>query len=74
MCINARVACCACQVLVLFVWDMQVRSRVAVFLGEAKINDIHLIAALANAQQKVVGLDVTKKKRKRVSVVLLRLN
>ena len=47
------------QVLVLTVWDMEVRLWVTVLLGQTEINDIDLITTLANAHEEVVRLDVT---------------
>lgn len=47
------------QVLVLSVRDVEVRFRVAVLLGQTKVNDIDLVATLADTHQEVVGLDVT---------------
>ena len=47
------------QILVLTVGDMKMGLGVAVFLGKTKIDDIDLIAPLANAHQKIVGFDIT---------------
>ena len=46
------------QVLVLSVRDVEVRLGIAVLLGQTKVDDIDLVAALANAHKEVVGLDV----------------
>mgnify|MGYP006976755015 CR=1 FL=1 len=46
------------QVLVLPVRDMEVRLGIAVLLGETEVDDVDLVATLANAHQEVVGLDV----------------
>lgn len=56
--VDAGVARRARQVLVLTVGNVEMRLGVAVLLGEAKIDDVDLIAALADAHQEVVGLDV----------------
>ena len=47
------------QVLVLTVWDVEVSLGVAVLLGQAKVDHVDLVAALADAHEEVVGLDVT---------------
>ena len=46
------------QVLVLSVRDVEVSLGIAVLLGQTKVDDIDLVAALANAHEEVVGLDV----------------
>jgi len=57
------------QVLVLSVWDVQVRLGVSVFLGKTKIDDVDLVAALSNAHQEVVRLDITMDEVSRVDVL-----
>ena len=47
------------QVLVLSVRDVEVSLRVTVLLGKTKINDVDLVASLADAHEEVVGLDIT---------------
>jgi len=47
--VNAGVARCACEVLVLPISDMFVRLGVAVPLGKTKIDDVDLVAAFAQA-------------------------
>lgn len=47
------------QVLVLSVRDVEVRLGIAVLLGQTEVNDVDLVAALANAHQEVVWLDIT---------------
>jgi hypothetical protein len=47
------------QVLILTVWDVEVSLGVTVFLCKTEINDINLIATLANAHEEVVRLDIT---------------
>ena len=42
---------------------------VAVLLGETKVDDIDLVAALANAHEEVVGLDITVDERLCVDVL-----
>ena len=57
--VDARIASSAGEILILAVRDMEVRLRVTVLLGEAKVNHIDLVATLPNAHQEVVRLDVT---------------
>jgi hypothetical protein len=47
------------KVLVLTVWDVEVRLRVTVLLGQTEIDHVDLIATLADTHQEVVRLDVT---------------
>jgi hypothetical protein len=47
------------QVLVLSVRNVEVRLGIAVFLSQTEIDHVDLVAALANAHEEVVGLDVT---------------
>lgn len=47
------------QVLVLTIGDVEMGLGVTVFLGQTEIDDIDLIASLANTHQEVVGFDVT---------------
>jgi hypothetical protein len=56
------------QILVLPVRDMEMSLGVSVFLGETEINHIDLVAALSNAHEKVVGLDVSVDEISRVDV------
>lgn len=46
------------QVLVLSVRDVEVSLGVTVLLRKTEINDVDLVATLANAHEEVVGLDV----------------
>ena len=57
--VDASVTGRASQVLVLPVGDMEVRLGVAVLLGETEVDDVDLVAALANTHQEVVGFDIT---------------
>lgn len=68
MCIDAGITGCAGQVLVLTIRNVKVCLWVSVFLGQAKIYDIDLIASLANAHQEVVWLDVSVDERFGVDV------
>lgn len=47
------------QVLVLSVRDVEVCLRVPVLFGETKVDNVDLVAPLADAHEEVVGLDVT---------------
>jgi len=47
------------KILILAVGDVEVCFRVTVFLGQTKVNNVDLIATLANSHQEIVGLDVT---------------
>ncbi len=51
------------QVLVLSVWNVEMGLRVTVFLSQTKVNDIDLVAALADAHQEVIWLDITMNER-----------
>ncbi len=46
------------QVLVLTVWNVEVSLRITVLLGQTEINNVDLVASLANAHQEVVRLDI----------------
>ena len=56
--VDGSVASRARQVLVLTVRDVKVRLRVPVLLRQTKVDDVDLVAALADAHEEVVGLDV----------------
>ena len=51
MCVDRSVARSAREILVLAVRDVLVRARVAILLGEAEINDVNHVLALAQADQ-----------------------
>lgn len=57
--IDAGVTSGARQVLILTIRDVEMSLRVAVFLGQAEVDDIHLVSPLADPHQEVVGFDVT---------------
>jgi hypothetical protein len=57
------------QVLVLAIRDVQVRLGVSVLLGESKINDVDLVASLANAHQEIVGFNVSMDEIARMNVL-----
>ena len=46
------------QVLVLTVWDVEVGLWVSVLLGQTKVDNVDLVASLANAHQEVIWLDI----------------
>ena len=56
--VDASITCSARQVLVLTVWDVEVRLRVTVLLSKTKVNNVDLVTPLSNAHQEVVRLDV----------------
>ena len=58
VCVDGGVAGCARQILVLAVGDVLVCACVTVLLGQAKVNDVHQVALLAQAHQEVVWLHV----------------
>lgn len=57
--VNRGVASSTRQVLVLTVGNVEVRLGVPVLLGQAEIDNVDLVATLANSHQEVVGLDIT---------------
>ena len=59
MSVDGSVASGTRQILVLPVGNVQVSLRVTVLLGETEVDDIDLIATLADAHQEIVGLDIT---------------
>ena len=61
--IDASIASSTSQILILAVRNVEVRLWVAVLLGQAKIDNVDLVTAFADAHEEVVGLDVTVNKR-----------
>lgn len=57
------------KVLVLSVRDVEVSLGVTVLLGETEVDDIDLVASLADTHQEVVRLDVTVDERLGVDVL-----
>jgi hypothetical protein len=57
--VDGGVASSTSQVLVLSVGDVKVGLRVPILLRETKVNDIDLVATLADSHQEIVRLDVT---------------
>lgn len=57
------------QILVLTIWDVEVRLRVPVLLGQTEVDDVDLISPLANPHQEVVGLDIAVNERLGVDVL-----
>lgn len=66
--VDRGIASGAGEVLVFTVGDVEVGLGVAIFLGQAKIDDVNLIAALADAHEKVVRFDVAVDEGLRVDV------
>mmetsp|Transcript_127973 Transcript_127973/g.272904 ORF Transcript_127973/g.272904 Transcript_127973/m.272904 type:complete len:273 (+) Transcript_127973:155-973(+) len=67
--VDARVPGRACQVLVLPVRDVLLRLRVPVLLCKPKVDDVHLVRLLPQADQVIVGLDVPVNEILRVHVL-----
>ena len=63
MSVDAGISSRPRQVLVLTVWDVEMGLRVAVFLGQTKVNHIDLVSAFPNPHQEVVRLDITMDER-----------
>lgn len=63
MCVNGCIAGSARQVLILTVRDVKMGLGVSVFFGEAEIDDIDLVATLANAHEEVVRFDIAMNER-----------
>lgn len=63
MSVDGCVAGSSRQVLVLTVWNVEVRLRVTIFLCQPKVDDIDLISTFPNPHQKVVRLDITMNER-----------
>ena len=64
--IDRRVTCCAGQVLVVSIFDVISALGVSVPLGQSEIDDIDDVLLAADADQKVVRLDVSMNKVSRV--------
>eukprot|EP00445_Apocalathium_hangoei_P061646 CAMPEP_0204094030 /NCGR_PEP_ID=MMETSP0360-20130528/190721_1 /ASSEMBLY_ACC=CAM_ASM_000342 /TAXON_ID=268821 /ORGANISM="Scrippsiella Hangoei, Strain SHTV-5" /LENGTH=312 /DNA_ID=CAMNT_0051043337 /DNA_START=633 /DNA_END=1567 /DNA_ORIENTATION=- len=58
VCVHTRVARRTSQALALPVGDVLLRLRVTVLLGQAKVDYVDLVGLLAQADQKVVRLDI----------------
>ena len=67
--VNRGIAGSTSEVLVLSVRDVEVCLWVTILLGQSEINYIDLVAALANAHEEVVRLDVTVDERLGVNVL-----
>jgi|SRR5712671_2908212 len=57
--VDRRISGSSGQILVLAIGDMKMGLGIPVLLRKTKVNDIDLIAALANTHEEVVGFDVT---------------
>lgn len=62
VCVDARVTSSPSETVVLTIWNMGVRLRVSVLLGQTKIDNIDLIPSLAHAHQEIVGFYITVNK------------
>lgn len=58
MSIDGGVSSGASEVLVLAVGDMEMSLGIPIFLGQAEVNDVDLIATFTDAHEEVIGLDV----------------
>ena len=58
MSVDTSVTSSTRQVLVLTVWDVEVRLRVTVLLSKTEVDHVDLVAPLSDAHQEVVGLDI----------------
>lgn len=67
--IDRSVASGTSEILVLPVRNVEVGLRVAEFLGQTKVDNVDLVAALSDAHQKVVWFDVAVDKVTRVNVL-----
>ena len=61
--VDAGVAGGAGEVFIFTVGDVEMSFGVAVLFGEAKVDNVDLIAALADAHEEVVGFDVAVDER-----------
>jgi hypothetical protein len=67
--VDAGIAGGTSQVLVLSIRDMEVRLGVAVLLGQTEVDNVDLVAALADAHEDVIWLDVAVDERLGVYVL-----
>lgn len=67
--VDAGIAGGTSQVLVLSVRNVEVSLGITVLLGQTEIDNVDLVAALANAHEEVVRLDVTVDERLGVDVL-----
>ncbi len=63
MCVDGGITGCARQVLVLTVRDVKMSLGISIFLSQTEIDDIDLIATLADTHEEIIGLDVTMDER-----------
>lgn len=69
MSVDAGIAGGTSQVLVLSVRNVEVSLGITVLLGQTEIDNVDLVAALANAHKEVVRLDITVDERLGVDVL-----
>lgn len=69
MSVDACVTGSTSQVLVLTVWNVKVSLWIAILFGKTKVDDIDLIATLADAHEKVVRLDIAMNEALSVNVL-----
>ncbi len=66
MCVYGGIAGRACQILAITIRNMLTRLRVSEALGQAKVDHIHIVLLLSNADQEVVRFDVSVQEVARV--------
>ena len=66
MCVDGGIAGRASQILAIAIGNMLTRLRVSKALGQAKVDHVHIVLLLANADQEVVWLDVSVQEVARV--------
>ena len=59
MSVDAGIASSASQILIFAIRDVEVSLWITVLLGQTEIDDVDLVASLADAHEEVVGLDVS---------------
>ncbi len=57
--IDGGVSSCTSQILVFSVGDMQMCARISVFLGETKVDDVHLVSTFSKPHQEIVGFNIS---------------
>jgi hypothetical protein len=60
--INARIPCSASQILILFVRYVDVCLCIPVLFSKTKVDEVNLVASLAQAHEEVIGFDIAVNK------------
>ena len=66
MCVDGGIAGRSSQILAIAIGNMFTRLRVSKALGQAKVDHVHIVLLLADADQEVVWLDVSVQEMARV--------